>query len=273
MKLCRYWATAETFTTDGEGRPFRLRKWGGSNDSPADAKAKAARALEELRARVEGIGFKHFRDYSYSMRDVPEELVKELGPDSGITRNGKGCLVLNSATAFFADIDVREPGAIAKLFGASRKKREEEYLVKLREFISRHADIGARVYRTRAGLRYLFTHAPLPVNDEAIGWLKELGSDKMYVRLCKNQKCYRARLTPKPYRVGSAAIIGHYPFEKEGEKEAFDSWLRSYEENSNPYAVCSYIGTEGQSNTHRDLSAVVAEHDRVTRINENLPLA
>lgn len=273
MKLCRYWALAETVSSDAQGKPMRLRKWGGSNASLAEAKAAAEKALQALRAKVEGVGFASFRDYTYSMRDVPEELLREITADSGVTRNAKGCEVLNAASAFFADIDIRPPGFIARLFGVTREKAEEAYLEKLRRLIAANPAIGARIYRTRAGLRYLFTHAPVAVNDAAIGWLQALGSDRMYVRLCRNQNCYRARLTPKPFRVGCPAIQGHYPFERGDDKKNFDRWLEAYRRNSEPYAVCKFIGQEGETRVHAALEAVVREHDRATRCNDDLPLA
>ncbi len=273
MKLCRYWAVAEATATGKPGQALRLRKWGGSNTSMEEARKTASVALEAMRRKVEGIGFNLQDDYSYSMREVPEELMREITADSGITRNGKGCLVLNAANAFFADIDIRDPSFIARLFGATREKAEQDCIKKLKDFLVRHPEIGTRIYRTKAGLRYLFTHAPVPVDAAAIGWLNELGSDKMYVRLCKNQKCYRARLTPKPFRIGCPRIEGHYPFEKDGEKARFESWLGMYERNSAPYAVCKLVGTEGSTGIHRDLAAIVKEHDTATRCNDDLPLA
>lgn len=273
MKLCRYWAVAEAHATDAKGKHLRLRKWGASNESHAAAQQEAERAVAELKARVDGRGFGREDDYAYSLRDVPEELIRALGDGSGITRNAKGCLVLNTQKAFFADVDVKEPGGIAKLFGASREKEEGRYLALLKNFLAQRPEAGARVYRTKAGLRYLFTHAPLPVNDETLGWLKDLGSDKLYVRLCKNQDCYRARLSPKPWRIGLGPIQGHYPYEDPAHRQAFESWLRVYEDKSRPFGVCRLLAAEGESRVHHALEDIVAEHDCMTRAQEDLPLA
>ncbi|HYD18255.1 MAG TPA: hypothetical protein VEF76_07235 [Patescibacteria group bacterium] len=272
MKLCKYWDAAETTAPDATGKILKLRKWGGSNTSLEDAQRQACAALDAL---VAGLGARVFRghDYSYSMREVPEELVQEISDTAGVTRNARGCLVLNTADAFFADIDIPEPGFFARLFGASKEKAEQAALSKLRTFIAAHPGAGARIYRTRAGLRYLFTHAPVPMSEESIGWLEALGSDKLYVRLCKNQKCYRARLTPKPWRIGCGAIAGHYPYRRPEHAEGFRNWLRDYEEKCRAHATCSLVGTEGETRLHPALSPIVTLHDKLCRIHEPLPLA
>ena len=272
MKLCKYWDVAETAAPDAAGKTMRLRKWGGSNTSAEDAKRTAKQALDDLVRRVASASFKR-DDYSYSMRDVPEELVQEINATAGVTRNGKGCLVLNTADAVFADIDISGPGFFAKLFGATREKEEQKYIAKLKAFLVRYPDAGVRIYRTKAGLRYLFTHAPHPVSDETIGWLRELGSDKLYVQLCRNQKCYRARLTPKPFRIGCGRITGHYPFATPALQDGFRRWLEMYDRNSQSYAVCAFLSAEGNSRVHPDIAPLVKIHDAATRIGEPLPLA
>ena len=272
MKLCKYWDVAETAAPDAAGKTMRLRKWGGSNTSAEDAKRAAKQALDDLVRRVASASFRR-DDYSYSMRDVPEQLVQEISATAGVTRNGKGCLVLNTADAVFADIDIPEPGFFAKLFGASRENAQKKCIATLKEFLVRHPDAGVRIYSTKAGLRYLFTHAPRPVSDETIGWLRELGSDKLYVQLCRNQKCYRARLTPKPFRIGCGRITGHYPFATPALQDGFRRWLEMYDRNSQSYAVCEFIGAEGNSCVHPDIAPLVKIHDAATRIAEPLPLA
>ena len=81
------------------------------------------------------------------------------------------------------------------------------------EFARRHPDLGVRVYRTAAGLRVLVTGASAPpASDRARELLTELGSDPLYVELCSTHDSYRARLTPKPFRVGERALSVSWPF-------------------------------------------------------------
>jgi hypothetical protein len=60
-----------------------------------------------------------------------------------------------------------------------------------------------RVYRTHSGCRVICTSTTIPWQE--MGWLAErfmrfLRGDPKYIELCQVQKCYRARLTPKPWR-------------------------------------------------------------------------
>lgn len=272
MKLCKYWDVAETSAPDADGKTLKLRKWGGSNKSAEDAQRAAKQALEELVRRVASSAFRR-DDYSYSMRDVPEQLIKEIVANAGITRNGKGCLVLNTAEAMFVDIDISGPGFFAKLFGATREGEEKKRIAKLKEYLLQNPEAGARIYRTRGGLRYLFTHAPQPVNDAAIALLRQLGSDKLYVQLCRNQSCYRARLTPKPFRIGCGRIEGHYPYSTPALLDGFKRWLEMYTRNSEGYAVCEFLAAEGNRRIHPAIAPVMAEHDIASRVATALPLA
>lgn len=274
MKLCKYWAKAEAVSEDATGKRIRLCKWGGSNDSAADAAQIAAAALEELKARLRQIRLSGWdKGYTYSLRDVPEELVTSLGDNSGITRNARGCLVLNTAEAAFVDIDLPRMGFIARLFGGSREKNEQAAVRQLETWLESRPELGVRVYRTAGGLRYLFTHKPLAVNDETLGWLRALKSDKLYVLMCRNQNCFRARLTPKPFRVRCGSPKARYPYDTPAAKAEFAQWLRTYEQECGNVATCELLGSYGEAHIHPALSILVSEHDRLAKVGSGLPLA
>lgn len=270
MKVYRYWASAELPAQDAKGKHLRLKKWAGSNNSMSEAKGAAERAVRALKDRLgSALPQDH---YSYGLRDIPEELIREISPKSAVTRNRMGCLVLNTTEALFADVDLPEPGFFAKLRGASRQKDEDAAIARLRQFMESRRSAGARIYRTKAGLRYLFTHAPMAVNDETLGWLAELGSDKLYTRLCREQNCFRARLSPKPWRVRMPPP-NPYPRETPVTQSVFNGWVQGYEKNSDAYAVCAFLGAAGRDSIHSELSSLVREHDTATRSDSSLPLA
>lgn len=274
MKLCKYWAKAEATGEDATGKRIRLCKWGGSNETMAEATAAADAALEALKRKLRDIKLDGWdKGYTYSLRDVPEELITRFSDSSGITRNARGCLVLNTADAAFVDIDLPREGFFSKLFGGSREKREQAAMAGLADWLAAHPGAGVRVYRTAGGLRYLFTHKPLPVNDETLGWLRDLKSDKLYVLMCRNQNCYRARLTPKPYRVRCGRLSSHYPFTTPETQRAFADWLRNYEAACSDVATCAYVQTLGETRIHPDVAVVVKEHDRLSKAESGLPLA
>ncbi|MEF9976953.1 MAG: hypothetical protein RR834_00450, partial [Thermomonas sp.] len=68
-------------------------------------------------------------------------------------------------------------------------------------FVAAHTDWHLRVYRTPAGLRVLVMHRTFqPQDDDAAMLFSALQADHLYTVMCKVQHCFRARLTPKPWR-------------------------------------------------------------------------
>jgi hypothetical protein len=143
--------------------------------------------------------------------------------------------VLNTARVFFADIDLPETsgtagGLLAGLFGKKPTDPAEAALARLREWQARQPDWALRVYRTKAGLRLLATHDGFdPASSATQGLLASLGSDPLYATLCRVQACFRARLTPKPWRIGLKAPNWHYPFESPTSESRFQAWLQRYD--------------------------------------------
>ena len=141
------------------------------------------------------------------------------------------------------------------------------------EFARRHPELGVRVYRTAAGLRVLVTGAGAPPDSpRARELLTELGSDPLYVELCATHHCYRARLTPKPFRVSGRAPRGSWPFADRSAEEAFAEWVTGYDARSSGFSVCRLVSASGP-----DPGAVeqrlVTVHDARCRVGERLPLA
>ena len=136
-----------------------------------------------------------------------------------------------------------------------------------------HSEAGARIYRTAAGLRYILTHKPQKPDEHALVWLKELGTDSLYVTLCKTQDCFRARLSPKPWRINAERPPNAFPRETAQQQAAFRKWLGDYEQKSKSYAVCKFLKTVGNNHVHDDLDSLVREHDRATKAQMDLPLA
>ena len=83
---------------------------------------------------------------------------------------------------------------------------------------------GFRIYRTRAGFRLLVTSGTFdPSAAETLALLKEFGSDPLYIRLCKAQECFRARLWQLltyarlvPGNGGSRSVSGSQQFPASG---------------------------------------------------------
>ena len=110
------------------------------------------------------------------------------------------------------------------------------------------------LYRTAGGLRALVTHELFkPSDGPTLDVLDTLGCDPLYVRLCKTQECFRARLTPKPWRCGQSKPAVRWPWEGEAQRDRFDRWLAAYTTSQADYATCRFLGELGNGSLHREV--------------------
>ncbi|MBM6402555.1 hypothetical protein [Phycicoccus sonneratiae] len=141
------------------------------------------------------------------------------------------------------------------------------------EFGRRHPELGVRVYRTAAGLRVLVTGVDAaPGSERAAQLLAELDSDPLYAELCATHGSYRARLTPKPFRVGRRALDVSWPCADEAAERRWMRWVDRYESRTVEYATCRLISASGPV-PGPDEQRLVELHDERTGVGVRLPLA
>jgi hypothetical protein len=288
MNIPRFWAKAEKSITI-EGQTYHFVAWKGSDSSLTDAQRLANEALAERlvrKERGEKLG-------SYPKDGVPlrEEMIEEIKDSSGnrvavITRNAAGCLVLNTARVMFIDLDiVNAPylhgtlrGCLTSLFvGWLRKPTpadalsdEEKVLEHIRTWHSKHPDWGMRVYRTKRGFRLLVTHDVFnPTEGNVTQIMQELGADKRYMLLCGAQSCFRARLTPKPWRIKLQKPSTRYPWETPEQELLQREWEEHYHQVIKDYSVCTFVETLGVSNVHPEVEQILHIHDRYALSTNN----
>jgi hypothetical protein len=126
-----------------------------------------------------------------------------------------------------------------------RKNDEEIALLKLKNFIMTHPAWRLRLYRTPAGLRLLAMHRKFdPTEPEVDAFFRAIGADPIYVQMCKNQRCFRARVSPKPWRIGIEKHLrprpGVWPVKPEHEPRR-QAWIAEYEAKSLAFASCRYL--------------------------------
>lgn len=283
MKIPRYWTRREGDVRRPDGRALRLFAWGWSETSSSDAEVRAGERFRSLEQRVSQ-GLDLPRGYAYGDRPVREQIVEEIAgrdgsPDALLTRNSYGSLVLNAAQSMFVDVDAagQAPASsgfsLKSLFGGGSKPSDAE-LDRLRDVLRSPGGGSFRVYRTAAGYRLLATdrlYTPGSGDSEAL--MRQVGADPAFIQLCRIQDSFRARLTPKPWRIGKPAPPGDFP-RKDGElQHAFEQWLLDYDRAAGSKATCQFVETIGSGSIHPDLAHIVQLHDDRTKATSNLPLA
>lgn len=147
-----------------------------------------------------------------------------------------------------------------------------------RDFMARHGDWCLRLYQTPAGLRMIATHARFPARSDAVkAFFEAVGADPLYTRMCRNQNCFRARLSAKPWRVGIKEHLkprpGVWPIPPE-RQPARAAWVEQYERATAGHAACRYLETLGTGAEDPGLTALIALHDAESQaLDSTRPIA
>ncbi len=277
MNFPKFWAK-------GECGDFQA--WRGSSNNLAEAQVLANAAAQRLAERFRSGNPPLPHGGYYPDRPFREPVLYEMkdGVDQTsavITRNSYGCEVLNTARIMFVDVDLPKPkppaGFLKRLFGKpipSSDTAADSTLAKAEAWTRRHPDWGWRIYRTRAGLRLLATHALIaPELPAADAVFEALGADPLYRKLCHTQKCYRARLTPKPWRCGVTMKPERWPFENEKREQRFQRWQANYESYAANWATCQLLRQLGNPTVHPEIQPIIKLHDAATKVESSLKLA
>ena len=228
------------------------------SEAEAEARANAQRLLEDALAGREGT----LGAYAYHADRRLEPVVDSVRGPSGevarITVNGYGSLVINASAAMFVDVD---------LDGEDPDARDTSAPERLQDLVARRPDLGFRAYRTLAGWRYLCTSATFdPASAEVQTLLRELGSDEKYVTLCRIQKTFRARLTPKPWRADHKPLtLGSEGIDRGELQRVIDATWR--------FATARSITAVGSAVVLPQVAPVLEQHDLWTQALTTKPLA
>lgn len=284
MQIPKFWARETREVGSSSGKPMSVTCWRWSDVSLEDARRRAREHLADLGRTMRGR--EDLGQYSYGEQPLREEVIRVITNGGNqeiavITRNAYGSLILNTAKAMFIDIDFEREGiggslagSIGRLFGKKSISQEEKALQNIEQWGQQHREWGMRVYRTAAGLRCLVTHGPFePAEQSTLDLLEGLGCDPLYVRLCRSQQCFRARLTPKPWRCGIGRPPSRYPWDDPQDEIRYRRWEEHYQQTSARYATCRLILELGNRTVHPDIHVVLKTHDEFACRQENLKLA
>lgn len=275
MKIPRYWVREQRGLC---GRQCRLR--GFSDESMAAARQmleERARLLREFYAepvtderaqtlRAALAALSEPEGQGEYVADMLEPVFHRLDENNVITRNRYGALVLNSTDTCFADVDTAPGGAslwelVQSIFGKAAAP-ERRLLAAMHSLHAECGHVSSRLYRTAKGWRVIFSGPEIrqgsPFVDELFN---RLHVDPLYSTLCRKQACWRARLTPKPYRLH----LPRCPLPANSEEAAAvqADWVREYEGACKGKAVCRLVATFGSAIQN----GIVELHDQLTGVN------
>ena len=273
------------FWARGNSGGFLCWRW--SSQSIAEAQALADQAAQQLADRFRAGVYPPKDGGYYPDRPFREQILQEIKNPTGeisavVTRNSYGCLVLNTARVMFVDIDLPEPkapdGLFKRLFGkpdlTPPVNHHNGAIKRIENWTRNHPEWGWRIYRTRAGLRLLATQAPVEADSEiASGIFAALGADPLFEKLCKTQKCFRARLTPKPWRCGVRDKPERWPWLDAKAEKRFQKWEAQYRSSCQRWATCKLLRQIGNSTVHPEVQSILTLHDDATRVGSNFEMA
>lgn len=266
MRIFKFWQVeSERFEIDGN--PILIKCYGGSNVSDEDARAQAREKIAKVKRRING-DRRVFETYETEIR---EEVVSFLNEEAVITRNRYGAQVLNLQNIMVLDIDKPK----TSFFDLFRKRDDSSDKQKIIEMVRKLAqkpayrELGLRIYETSKGIRVIVVGKTFnPASSATNEMMKEFNSDNLYRFLCQKQKCFRARLTPKPSRIKIRAYRVKFP--RSAEEEApFREWLAGYEHASQGFSTCRFVEQIGPGL----LPDVIRLHDEISGAYRDLRLA
>jgi hypothetical protein len=143
-------------------------------------------------------------------------------------------------------------------------------------FVLANPEWSFRVYRTPAGLRLLAMHRTFDPGEPAVAaCFGALQADTIYALMCARQHCFRARVSPKPWRIGISEHMrprpGVWPVKPERMKDR-EQWIAAYERASLGYAACRYVCDVGSGVVDPIADDICKLHDSLTGAELALPI-
>lgn len=290
MNIPKYWAKASEIAKPEWSKKLRdgfpVIAWGWSNESYTDARKKAHEVAGRMARWMESSHVARGCNCYYEDRPPREEILQEIAgkndePAAIITRNSYGSQILNTTALAFIDVDLPPHKKYSWPFSAIRKwrgksiesPRDVAYKKALETAASLGGDYTIRMYHTAGGLRFVIVNKYIDPKSSEMERLFDLfETDVLYRKLCINQECYRARLTPKRWRCGIDAPPNRFPWENSADENRYREWQKNYETKIESYATCKWIMHWGSTSGDELQEHLLKLHDQMTHAMTDLPL-
>ncbi|RZS92260.1 hypothetical protein [Aquimarina brevivitae] len=259
MRIFKIWVEYSK-ELDIDGIKQSSKVYGGSNISESDAIIDAQNKLNRAQRIIYG---ELQKDEEYES-DIVEEIIEKIDDENIVTRNRYGALVLNSKRIMFIDVD-NYSKSITDHFFRKNLSVKELMLTKIKKTINqkKYSHLGFRVYETNKGYRILVTNKNFnPRSKESKKMMEDFNADYLYRWLCIKQNCYRARLTPKPYRIKQKGIKVIYPKRSKEQQKQLDDWIIKYEQKSREFSSCHLVYQFGEVKVDK----IIEYHDRLSGV-------
>lgn len=147
----------------------------------------------------------------------------------------------------------------------------------IHRFARNNPDWRIRLYQTPAGYRLLVMNRTFSANDpQVLAFFKAVHADPMYVTMCRKQNCFRARVSPKPWRVGFGRHLkprpGVWPINPERMPDRV-RWVEEYTALAEEFASCQFVDEFGGDAIDPKADQVRLIHDAHCKATSTLPLA
>lgn len=264
MRTNRFWIkTTRRITIERDVKEISILA--GSNISISDAENVADEIHRRIQNRIDAK--QRTQEYESTIKEWVSE---KLDEDNVVTVNRYGAQVLNTTQYTILDLD-DVPFHFLDIFGRTRRRDKKSLILeRFKKKLAKSDTLGSdiRIYETTKGLRIICKCYIPPKTVRFLNLMCRFTVDSIYAMLCIKQDCYRARLTPKPYRIHQDKFRIQTPLDCE--TEAFRTWNAQYIQKSKAYSVTKLVEAIGS-----DLSSdrVVAYHDRICNCASENPLA
>jgi len=287
----------------GKNTAASIHAWGHSEVSERAAKNNAVARIDLI---IAALAEDFDEGFYYPLNVIHEDIIHELETGQNgravITRNRYFSRILNTDDLMFVDIDIPVSGIPTlrfwhKLLGLSSRVKHQNAeilsgrydaaLALIETYTAANPEVGFLVYRTFAGFRLIASHKPFKANAaETSDIFEAVGADPLYQKLCKAQDCFRARLTPKFWRLDmklgkspelkfrlTKTMIANWTETDEQRVRYYDSWVKQYEASHKSHATCQFVKHIGNTNIYPALVTIIEYHDIETQAHSNKPLA
>ncbi|PID58799.1 hypothetical protein CSB45_02020 [candidate division KSB3 bacterium] len=264
MKYFKFWIK-EAYKIKINGATKHINILAGSNISKEDARDHAKKQALTIEQRISSN--KRKKDYEVPIKEHVEEIIDD---NNIITICRYGAKILNTTDYTILDLD-DYAFDFFDIFKAVRKMPKKDRIVfKFLERLKKYPEIGNdfRIYETAKGIRVIGKNYVNPAIKSYQSLMRKFAVDWYYIIMSKKQNCYRARITPKPYRMRIKTIKIRSPLDCET-KEYCD-WVKNYELSAQKYCVVKHIKSIG-----RDFSSepIIRLHDSICKASQVYKLA